>query len=98
MIDRSILVGDNKSVVELAVQPHSKLHKRHLMLSYHYVREAIASGNYAYVWLNGNDNPADILSKHWAYQAVWPLLQPLLFWQGDTASCRLLSTKDTPSV
>ena len=58
---------------------------RHLMLSYHYVREAITTGNYAYVWLNGKDNPADILSKHWSYGSVWQLLQllqPLLFFDG----------------
>ena len=28
---------------------------------------------------------ADILSKHWDYSSVWPVLQPLLHWQGDTA-------------
>jgi hypothetical protein len=27
-----------------------------------------------------------ILSKHWAYQAVWPLIQPILFWKGDTSN------------
>ena len=30
------------------------------------------------------DNPADILTRHWGYQQVWGLMQPLLFWQGDT--------------
>lgn len=87
IVDRSIMVGDNKTVVDCATQPHYKLVKRHLMLSYHYVREAMATGNYGYVWLNGKDNPADILSKHWAYGTVWKLLQPLLFWQGDTNDC-----------
>ena len=93
VVDRSILVGDNKSVVDCATQPHSRLSKRHLMLSYHYVREAIASGNYAYVWIHGKLNPADILSKHWAWKDVWPFLQPLLYWQGDTNDCpiRLMS-------
>ena len=61
--------------------------------TYHYVREAIASGNYAYVWIHGKLNPADILSKHWAWKDVWPFLQPLLYWQGDTNDCpiRLMS-------
>ena len=83
VIDKSVLIGDNKSVVEADTQPHSKLHKRHLMLSYHFVREAIASGNYAYIWLNGKMNLADILSKHWGYQAIWPIMKPVLFMQGD---------------
>jgi len=41
IVDRSIMVGDNKTVVDCATQPHYKLVKRHLMLSYHYVREAM---------------------------------------------------------
>ena len=31
-------------------------------------------------------NPADILSKHCGMAKAWPLLQPLLFWKGDTGS------------
>jgi hypothetical protein len=29
-----------------------------------------------------------MLSKHWGYQQVWPVLQPLLFWSGDTANAQ----------
>ena len=29
-------------------------------------------------------SPADILSKHWEFSGIWPLLQPPLFWEGDT--------------
>ena len=25
-----------------------------------------------------------MLSKHWGYQQVWPMLKPLLFYEGDT--------------
>ena len=32
----------------------------------------------------GDSNPADILSKHWGYIQVWPMLQTLMFWEGDT--------------
>jgi hypothetical protein len=35
--------------------------------------------------LNGEYNPADIMTKHWGYQQVWWLLQLFLFYQGDTA-------------
>ena len=31
-------------------------------------------------------NPADILSKHWEFATVWPLLKPILFWRGETAT------------
>ena len=50
----------------------------------HCVREAIASGMVHFEFVEGSMNPADILSKHWGYSNVWPLLQPLLFHQGNT--------------
>ena len=34
--------------------------------------------------VKGDTNPADILSKHWDYTSVWPVLKPVLFWKGDT--------------
>jgi hypothetical protein len=34
--------------------------------------------------LPGEYNPADILSKHWAYASVWQTMNALLFAQGDT--------------
>jgi hypothetical protein len=38
------MFGNNKSVVDSSMQVYVKLHKRHNMLSFHRVREAIASG------------------------------------------------------
>ena len=35
-------------------------------------------------YIQGKDNPVDILTKHWRYQQIWGMMQPLLFWQGDT--------------
>ena len=75
----ALLLGDNKTIVDNTTTPHGKLHKRHLMLSYHYIRESIASGSYKYAFVNGKDNLSDILSKHWSYNDVWPLLQSVLF-------------------
>ena len=84
--DKSYLFGDNMTVVNSSTQPHGKLHKRHTMLSFHRVREAIASKMISFTHLPGEFNPADILSKHWGYTQVWPSLQALLFYFGDTAS------------
>ena len=80
----SRIFGDNRSVVDSATRPHAKLHKRHTMLAFHRVREAIASGLMTMHFIAGNANPADILSKAWSYARVWPILQPLMFWRGDT--------------
>ena len=81
---KTIMLGDNKSVVTNATMPHSKLNKQHQALCYRRVREAIASGMMGCYHIPGENNPADILSKHWGFVAVWPLLKPLLFWKGET--------------
>ena len=84
--EKTYMFGDNKSVVDSSSIPQSKLHKQHTALSYHRVREAIAAGIVSFTHLPGSMNPADILSKHWAYSSIWPMLQALLFFPGDTLS------------
>ena len=85
LVGTSMMFGDNKSVVDSATVPQSKLTKRHNALSYHRTREAIAAGITRFHHIRGETNPADILSKHWDLCSVWPQLKPILFWQGDTA-------------
>ena len=60
--------------------------KRHHLVSYHRVREAIAPKYISFHWKDGKSNPADILSKHWEFATVWPMLKPILFWRGETAT------------
>ena len=81
----SYLFGDNGSVVTSSTVPESQLGKRHHALSYHYVREAIASSMVLFYHIPGEINPADLLSKHWAHHTVWPQLKAIFFWRGDTA-------------
>jgi hypothetical protein len=83
----SYMFGDNDSVVNSSMTPFGKIHKRHVALSFHRVREAIAAKIISYQFINGKINPADILSKHWAHHNMWPTLKPLLFWKGDTMEC-----------
>jgi hypothetical protein len=89
------LFGDNGSVVTSGSLPDSPLRKRHHALSYHCTRESIASGAVKFHHLTGDSNPADILSKHWGYQQVWPTLQAMLFWRGNPSE--LLLKNDPPS-
>ena len=77
----SFMFGDNEAVVKTASVPQSKLNKRHLALSYHKTREAIAAGFLFFYHVNSKSNAADILSKHWAMPDVWDAVRPLLFWQ-----------------
>jgi hypothetical protein len=62
--EKNFLFGDNKSIVDSYRELHAKLHKRHIMLSLHHVREAIASGIVGFHFIPGEHNLADILSKH----------------------------------
>ena len=94
----SYMFGDNESVVNTASVPHSKLGKRHNILSYHRTREAIAAGVVRFHWLRGNTNPADLLSKHWDYASVWSQLRPLLFWEGDTDDIEVFSLHKVPAI
>ncbi len=66
------------------MNPYGKLHKRHTALSFHRVREAVASGMIGFYHIASEFNPADILSKHWGYLQIKPLLRTLLFCAGDT--------------
>jgi len=85
---KAYLFGDNESVIKSSTVPHSCLKKRHCALSFHRVREAIASNMLIFQHLAGDKNPADILSKHWGYQQVWQVLRPVLFynWAGRVSS------------
>ena len=84
--DKSYMFGDNRSVVTSSTIPNSTISKRHHLASYHRVREAIAAKFISFHWKDGKSNPADILSKHWEFATVWPLLKPILFWRGETAT------------
>jgi hypothetical protein len=44
-----------------------------------YERQLLPSSYVAIFHLPGKYNPADILSKHWAYASVWQTMNALLF-------------------
>jgi hypothetical protein len=77
--EKSYVFGDNKTVINASSTPHAKLHQRHNTLSFHCVQEAVASKYVIIFHLPGKYNPADILSKHWAYASVWRTMNALLF-------------------
>ena len=71
--------------------------KRHHLVSYHRVKEAIAIKYLSFHWKDDISNPADILSKHWEFATVWPMLKPILFWRGET-STQLKGSDRIPST
>ena len=91
------MFGDNRSVVTSSTILNSTISKRYHLASYHRVREAIAAKYISFHWKDGKSNPADILSKHWEFATVWPMLKPILFWRGET-STQLTGSYRIPST
>jgi hypothetical protein len=82
--DISYVFGDNESMINSSNFPYARLHKRHNILSYHYVRSMIARGFISLNHLVSKSNLADIVTKHWGYSSAYPLLRPVLHHMGDT--------------
>ena len=70
---KAYMFGDNKSVVTSSTVPHSLLSKRHNILSYHRVREAITAKILVFHWCD---------SSHWEFSKVFHIIRDLLDFQG----------------
>ena len=57
---KSFLFGDNRSAVMSATLPHSTLTKRHNILAFHRVREAIAAKLMTFYWIQSAYNLSDM--------------------------------------
>jgi hypothetical protein len=79
------MFGNNdKSVFNSSKQWNTKLHKHHCMLSIHYIGEVITAGILGFYFITGDDNPAEIINRHWGYTEINKRLKSLLIWKGDT--------------
>jgi hypothetical protein len=85
--------GDNASVIASSTISQSTLNKHHNALSYHCVRECVASKVVYFSHIDGTLNPIDALTKALGWVKFWPLIQPLLIWKGET-----ILTKAFPMV
>ena len=80
----SYAFGDNQSMINSSTYPNARLHKRHNILLYHYVRSMIAQRFIKLTHINSKSNLADVASKHWGCNAVKDLLRPVFHHVGDT--------------
>ena len=55
--------GDNLSVILNAQNPAADLSKKHVSISFHVAREAVAAGIIAPYWLKGEYNTSDLMTK-----------------------------------
>ena len=56
-------MGDNLGVIQNAANVDADLKKKHVAISFHSVREAIAAGIAVPFWLKGKLNTSDIMTK-----------------------------------
>jgi hypothetical protein len=87
--DVSYAFGDNETMINSATDPGARLHKRHNILSFHFVRSMISRGFIALHHLKSHNNLSDVLTKHWSYNSVKDLLRPAFHHTGNTASLYL---------
>ena len=57
------IFSDSFSVIQNCQNPAADLSKKHVAISFHLVREAIAAGIVAPYWLKGEYNISDIMTK-----------------------------------
>ena len=93
---KSYLFGDNRSVVTSSTLPHSTLGKRHNILAYHPVREALASKVLAYHWIRTGYNLSDMLSKHLDHPSVYNMIMKLLITRGPITLIPQEAAQDKP--
>ena len=72
-------------MINSATNPDVRLHKRHNILFFNFVRNIIAARYINLQHLKSEFNLADVVSKHWSYQSVYKgLLKTAFYFKGDT--------------
>ena len=69
--DPIALFEDNKTIIDNTPMPNQRLQTRHLMLSCYYLQEALASGDYVYLFMNGKYNQFVVLRRHWKLRGAY---------------------------
>jgi hypothetical protein len=59
----TFVFGDNQSVLANMTAPASTLKKKSNAIAYHFIREGCARDEWQTVYINTNDNIADLLTK-----------------------------------
>ena len=95
---KSYMFGDNRPVVTSATIPHSTLGKRHNILAFHRVREAIAAKIMDFHWIQSEYNLSDMLRRHWEHNKIYPMIQKLLITCGPITLIPRSTTEETSKL
>merc|ERR1712238_275536 len=85
--------GDNENMINSPTIPEAKLHKRHSILSFYFVKRMISQGYINLQHPASEWNFADNLTKNWSYQSSYfELIQHIFHHSGNTAALFLDDT------
>ena len=95
---KSYMFGDSRSVVTRATLPYSTLSKRHNILAFHRVREAIDAKIIDFHWIQSEYNLSDMLSKYQVLRTHqdFPMVQKLLITCGPITLIPRSATEEIP--
>ena len=58
------ICGDNQGFIFMAFNPVTEPHSKHINIRYHGIRESITNGKVELFFINGAENPTDLLTKN----------------------------------
>jgi len=56
--------GDNQGSIFMSANPVTGKLSKHIDIRYHYIREQVVNGKVAIFYIDGKENPADLLTKN----------------------------------
>ena len=95
---KSYMFGDNRSIVTSATLPNSTLSKRHNILAFHRVREAIDAKIVDFHWIQSKYNLSDMLRKHCKLLKIFPMFIKLLITCSPITLILRSATEETPKL
>ena len=63
-IDTIPLCGDNQGAIFIASNPIQERQTKHIDIHYHYICQVLEKGEVALYFIEGSENPADMLTKN----------------------------------
>jgi hypothetical protein len=63
-IDTIPLCGDNQGAIFIASNPVQERQTKHIDIRYHYIRQVLEKGEVALYFVEGSENPTDMLTKN----------------------------------
>jgi hypothetical protein len=94
----TVMLGDNKAVLQNTTVPSSMLKKKHNAIAYHRVRESIAGGILRFFHIPSTENLADILTKPLSRHLFQQITNAILFSHHNNTPHKSITLVSTPAV